>query len=195
MTKYILVGGYVQKGARGGQDFCDAFVKDLPRDSQVLICPFARPEDAWQNSFEERRNFFLKFIDREDLSYENAQPEIFSKQCRESSAIFFMGGDSEARLMKYATKDTSWMSKKVLENKTLAGTSAGAYALSRYYYDITDYTIKSGLGLAKVKSIVHCFSAEYSNVNWQQAHEALVHYKEQLPVWCLKEGEFKILEA
>ncbi len=191
MTKYFLVGGYPKKGNRGGKDFCEAFLLDLPENSEVLICSFAREKREWKKSCEEMTAFFALHIPNKKFQFANANIENFSEQVQKANAIFFRGGDDK-KLFEILQQDTSW--QNFLHNKNIAGTSAGADILSEYYYDITQNSIQKGLGLAKVKVIPHFESEEY-NVEWERAKKELENFHAELPTWCLHEGEFKILAS
>lgn len=191
MTQYFLIGGYPKKGNNAGRDFCEAFLSNLPENSLVLICSFAREESEWENSYQEMSQFFTLHLPHKKLRFENTNVENFSEQISRARAIFFRGGD-DAKLFKCLRKAGEW--QQSLENKNVAGTSAGADVLSQYYYDITDGTIKEGLGLAKVKVIPHFESTEY-NVDWQQAQAKLENFHPELSTWCLREGEFNKIQA
>lgn len=190
MTKYFLIGGYPKKGSRGGKDFCQAFLLDLPENASVLICSFAREKNEWQNSCEEMAKFFTQHVPQKNFHFVNADIENFSEQVQASRAIFFRGGD-EKKLLACLQENTSW--QNFLENKNIAGTSAGSDVLSQYYYDITENNIKEGLGLVKVKVIPHFESSEYT-VDWQDAQSQLKNFHEELPAWCLREGEYAVFE-
>jgi hypothetical protein len=82
-----------------------------------------------------------------------------------------------------------------LEGKTVAGTSAGGDALSRYYYGLDDKEMREGLGLVPLKFIPH-FKSDYHGweFDWDKAYNELKAYKEDLPILALAEGQFEIRE-
>lgn len=82
-----------------------------------------------------------------------------------------------------------------LAGKTVAGTSAGADALSKYYYGLDSLEARDGLGLVPVKTIPH-FKSDYHGweFDWDKAEAELKAYKEDLPLVALREGEFKVFQ-
>jgi len=83
--------------------------------------------------------------------------------------------------------------KKDLAGKTIAGSSAGADALSTYYYGLDTREVRSGTGLLPIKMIPH-FKSDYHGweFDWDKAEAELKAYKEDLPIMALREGEFKV---
>ncbi|MDQ5954430.1 MAG: hypothetical protein QG583_358 [Patescibacteria group bacterium] len=187
-TKYILVGGYVQKAEDKGKAFCEELISGIDKKSiKILDCMFARPIEAWEETFEKDKIFFTKYIKNFEL--ELAQIENFTEQVKNSDVIFIRGGHTDP-LINILNKNQSWI--KELEGKTLAGTSAGANVIVKYFYGLNSHVIKEGFGLTSAKVIVHWKSEEY-NVNWDKSLEDLKNYKEELRVYALKEGEFMVI--
>jgi hypothetical protein len=76
---------------------------------------------------------------------------------------------------------------ELFSGKVVAGSSAGAYALSRYYV-----SIKGGLG--RGLDIVSCkVMAHYTDERISELEE-LKNYGEDLTLYALKEGEYVIIE-
>jgi peptidase E len=189
MTKYILIGGYLQKASDGGQAFVEEFVKDFQDRTtvRVLDCIFADPVQA-EVKFQEDKERMSKFVP--NLQMELADPKNFLEQVRVSDAIFFRGGDTDT-LISTLKECGDWVSS--LEGKTVAGTSAGAMALAKYSHALIKDRLTEGLGLVPVKVIAH-WKSEIYEVDWEQALENLTNHKEDLPVYTLKEGEYVVLE-
>jgi peptidase E len=187
MTKYILVGGYWTKGENEGQNFALELVKGFDRPVKILDCIFADSEQA-DNKFLEDKERFSKFISNFEL--ELATEDRFKTQIETADIVFFRGGDTEA-LINTLKKCGDWQSK--LEGKTVAGTSAGAMALAKYSHALTQNKLIEGFGLVPVKVIAH-WQSELYEVEWQKALAGLKAYKEDLPIYTLKEGEYKVFE-
>ncbi len=191
MTKYILVGGYIKKTEDGGKAFCEELVKglNLSRPVKILDCMFARPAESWQEKLKEDQELFSKYISNFEL--ELADVSKFVEQVKSSDVIFLRGGHTVA-LMEALNKNSDWM--KYLDGKTVAGTSAGMDAISKYAYDIDTLELADGLGLLQVKSIPH-WRSDYNspNVDWDNALKLLKEYKEDLPIYTLGEGEFVVI--
>ncbi len=194
MTKYILVGGYVHKAQDEGKAFCEELIKGINKKPiKILDCMFARKKEDWQDSIDRDNIFFSKFI--KDFELELADPNNFTEQVKNSDVIYLRGGYTSP-LMEALSKDKSWI--KELDGKVLAGTSAGADAIAKYYTVLKTHRVGDGLGLLPVKFIPH-WKSDYSDdevrdINWDEELEKLKKYKEDLPMYTLTEGEFKIFE-
>ncbi len=187
--KYILVGGYIQKAEDGGKAFCEELVKSVDKKPiKILGCMFARPREVWKETLEKDKKFFNKYIKNFEL--ELAQIENFTEQVKNSDVIFIRGGHTDP-LINILNKNQNWI--KELEGKTLAGTSAGANVIAKYFYGLNSHVVKEGFGLTSVKVIVHWKSEEYI-LDWDKSLEDLRNYKEKLPVYALKEGEFMVIK-
>ena len=192
MTKYILVGGYIHKALDGGKAFCEEMIKGLDKKPiKILDCMFARNLEDWESGLEKDKEFFNKFIT--DFELELADPDKFTEQVKNSDIIYLKGGYTR-KIMELLTKDLGWI--KELDGKVLAGTSAGADAIAKYYVVLTTKRVDDGLGLLPVKFIPH-WNSDYSDdeakdINWEDELSKLKEYKEDIPVYTLKEGEFKV---
>lgn len=192
MTKFILVGGYIQKGTEGGRAFAEELVKGFVEPVKILDCMFARPPEAWQSTFEADKEFFGRVLPAKKLQFVLADPDQFLAQVAGADAIFLRGGRTDD-LLKLLAHAPDWV--KNLKGKTVAGTSAGADALATYFYSLDDLKLGDGLGLVSVKTIPH-FRSDYNapNIDWDKAEAELKAYKDDLPLVTLREGEFKVFE-
>ncbi len=188
MTKYILVGGYPHKTEDGGRKFFQSLLENHTEPVKLLECLFARPEDDWEESFLQDKNKLQTLGLGIGVDMKCATEANFLEEVKWADAIYFRGGDID--LVNVLAKYKGW--ENLLEDKTVAGSSMGAYMLSEYYYDITSLDIKSGLGLVDVKVVVHFNSSEY-NVDWEKASIELREYKKDLPSFDLREGEFTVI--
>lgn len=192
MTKYILVGGYLHKAKDGGRAFCEELVKDfnLNRPIIILNCLFARPENFWDDKIKENEKFFSKYINSFKLIL--ADPKKFAEQVKNSDVIFLQGGYAES-LMQLLSESGDWI--KELEGKTIAGTSAGAEVIAKYYYVYEATRVGNGLNLLPIKFMSHWRSKidEYNSINWDKAFQELKDYQEDFPIYNLAEGEFVVL--
>jgi len=125
------------------------------------------------------------------LEFELADPENFTEQVKWADAIYIRGGSAEDYVLDLFRKNSNWI--KELDGKTLAGSSAGADIISKYYYDLDNLKFNEGLGLLPIKVLVH-YQSDYNapNIDWDKSYEELKNYKEDLPITTLKEGEYKI---
>lgn len=192
MTKYILVGGYPYKAKDGGKAMCNEAVAGFSEPVKILICLFARQSEQWDKLYEENKRFFIKNLSKIKLDFTLAAERDFENQIKDSNLLYFNGGDT-AELMGRLGKVSEWL--RVLEGKSVMGSSAGADILSTYNYDIEFFRCADGLGLVPVKTIVHYEVSNYTPpVGWGAAYNEIERYKEELPIWALHEGEYKVMQ-
>lgn len=189
-TKIILVGGYPRKAADGGKAFCEELVAGCAEPVKILDCLFARPAENWEKAYREDKEFFERHLPGKRLEVILAQPKTFIEQIRWAHTIYIRGGET-TRLLEILATLPHWTHE--LTGKTLAGSSAGAEALSKYFYYLDTLTMEEGLGLLPIKFIPH-YRSDYNtpNINWDQADIDLQNYKEDLPILKLAEGEFTV---
>mgnify|MGYP001565045257 CR=1 FL=1 len=193
MTRYILVGGYPDKATDKGKAFCEEIIKDFKEPVRILDCIFARPRETWEEVFADDKEFFEKHLPNNKFEIQLADPEKFIRQVKWADAIYFRGGRTTP-LMELLNKSKGWDGE--LDGKTLAGTSAGANMIAKYYYGLDSLELCNGLGLLPIKVIVH-WRSDYNapNINWDKAHSELKNYKEDLPIITLAEGQYEVRTA
>ncbi len=192
MTKYILVGGYVRKAPDGGKAFCEELVRGFSEPVKILDCMFARLQSVWGKTFAEDKEFFANNLLGINIELQLAGLDTFDKQVAWADVIYLRGGSSE-ELVKSLRQHSNWV--QYLDGKTVAGTSAGADALSAYYFGLDSLETRDGIGLVPVKTIPH-FKSDYHGweFDWDKAEAQLKAYKEDLPLVTLQEGEFRVFE-
>lgn len=191
MTKYILVGGYPKRAQDGGKALAEEMVKGFTEPVRFLVCYFARPEDQWEANFTDDKEFFAKELPGTSIEFKIATVKDFIEQLQWANVLYIRGGSMEP-LYERLGKNPGW--EKNLDGKTVAGSSAGAHALTKYNHKLDTPEIGEGLGLLPVKVLVH-YRSDYNapNIDWDAAYEQLKVYKEDLPLYTLAEGEFVIL--
>lgn len=191
MTKYILVGGYPHRAADGGKAFAEELVKGCTQPVKILDCLFARPQEKWPAAFEQDKEFFGRHLPDTKIEIELADPKNFIDQVKWADAVYIRGGQNELLLIELLKQSPNL--KEALEGKTFAGSSAGANAISKYYYGLDDLTFEKGLGLLQIKIIVH-WQSNYNapNINWDEASTGMKAYGDTSPLYTLKEGEFVV---
>lgn len=194
MIKYILNSGGIRNNPEGGKKFFAEAVKGLGNNPRILICLFAYPREYWEKKFDEIKNQSLY---PEDISpiFDLAFPDKFENQIKNSDIIYMYGGDDH--LLKY------WLSKfdisKIWEGKVVATNSASSSALAVNFWTCDWRENMDGFGILPIKFIAHFESSFGSDdprglIDWDKAYEELKNYKEDLPIYALKEGEFVIFE-
>jgi len=208
MTRFILLGG-IQENADKTKLGHEVF-KGFRRHVNFLVCLFARNKnnEDWTRLFEENKNFFRAIMPDSALqiSFILASEANFAEQVKNANIIYFSGGDAIPLYSAMARVGQAW--KDLIVGKTLVGTSASTDMLSKYNYDVQQDGLDDGLGLANVKTIVHYRAGEdyaaahpdadntyyVPKIGWDEALKRLQSYKENLPVYALKEGQFVVVE-
>jgi len=194
MTKYILNSGGIRKNIEGGKRFFAEAVKGLGDNPKILICLFAFPRERWEGKIEEvkQKNLYPANI---TPHFELAFPDKFEEQVKNSDVIYIYGGDDH--LLQY------WFRKfnvpKIWEGKVVATGSASSNMLSKYFWTCDWRGCMDGFGILPIKFLPH-FKSSYGGddlrgpIDWQKALLELKEYKEDLPIYALEEGEFKVFE-
>lgn len=157
-TKFILNGGTV-KDTPNNPEFYREILKDAPQNAKVLIVPFAKETERIAITTERERNELDKHKWQEKLNFVIANEENFIEQVKSSDVIYFQGGTS-LKLLETLKKFPQL--KNILKGKTVAGESAGANVLCKFFFSPRSNSISEGLDLLPVKLIPH-YKDEYKN--------------------------------
>jgi len=189
MTKYILIGGYPRKALDGGKALAEEMFKGFNEPIKLLVCYFARPKLQWKLNAIEDHLFFGNHLKGKKIEFQIAKVETFIEQLRWANTIYIRGGRTK-KLFGLLKQCKDW--EKELIGKTLAGSSAGAIAISKYSYNLDNLELENGLGLLPVKVLVHYLSSYNTpNIYWDKAYKELQEYGDRtLPIYALKEGEY-----
>ena len=191
MTKYILVGGYPYKATDGGKAFAEALTEGKPQPVKLLECLFARPPENWQKAFAQNKEFFEHILPNKKLDIRLAEIKKFAEQVRWADSVYIRGGENE-RLLPILKQNKVWRNE--LDGKTLAGSSAGANALSKYFCGLDDPVLGEGLGIVPVKVLVH-YRSDYNspNIDWDKAEAELKAKDPSFRFLPLAEGQFEVI--
>ncbi len=160
-TKYILHGGFTPKNKNeNNEDFYKEILKDAPEGAKILIVPFAKDIDRIPVSVARVTAEFNKNKWQEKFDFEVANEESFIKQIESSNVIYFQGGKT-LKLLEVLKKFSNL--KKMFEGKIIAGESAGANVLGKFFYSPSANGVFEGLGLLPIKVIPH-YSLKYRDV-------------------------------
>ena len=151
-TKFILHGGYAGRSNPSNDDFFKEILKDTPKNIKILLVYFTEDESDFSRVQEEDISQFEKNKGAKNLTFEIASTESFSQQIAQSDIIYLHGGKT-LKLLEALKKWPNF--REFLNGKIVAGESAGAYALSSYFYSKTEGGLFKGLGFVPVKIICH----------------------------------------
>ena len=120
------------------------------------------------------------------LSVTIAEAAKLAEQIRQAEVVYMVGGDTATLVSALRAVPNI---TELLIGKTLAGSSAGAYALVKYYRDNDTAKLGEGLGLLNIKVFAHFSPSVLPEYN------ELAQYQENLPIIALPEGEWVRLES
>jgi len=152
-TKFILHGGF-QKGKtdEDNRDFYTEILKGVSERATVLLVPFAKDFERRPASISKVRAEFEHVKSTRKLAFEIANEKDFIEQIRLADVVYFHGGISEKLLETLSGYPEL---EKAVQGKVVAGESAGANVLGRFFYSPYANSVFEGLGVLPIKIIPH----------------------------------------
>ncbi len=129
MTKYILHGGFTRPDNELNRTFYEEIARDVPDGGTILLCYFASQSDDNTEKFTEDSRRLREQSRGKNFIFLLADEVGFSDQLKQADALYIRGGSTPrllGALKKYPNLEEN------LNSKTIAGSSAGAYAIGRY---------------------------------------------------------------
>lgn len=199
-TRFILVGGYLSHAGDGGASFYRELIAPYGKGVKVLVCAFARDAEAWPSILAHEQNQLEHHTPEMSAQVMLATATNFKNQVESTDVLIFRGGDTD-RLLKALEGDGDW--HRDLGQKTLAGSSAGAYVLASKYVKLgRTPEVRNGLGLVDVLAVAHYRSGTFPQESAFSSHDAywdevdrLINQTKCMNVLRLSEGEYAIIEA
>ncbi len=183
MTTFILHGGNTSDNNPLNKEFFKAIVDATPSHGRVLLVYFSREQKDYGRLFAQD-TATMKSLGGTSLSFDLADEKTFDEQVRQANSIYLRGGDPH-RLLGILKNHPSF--KNDVRGKTIAGSSAGAYALAQYYYSNSEDDFFDGLGLVPLKVMCH-----YADEKQSIANE-FNQYGESLKLIRLRNCEYTII--
>lgn len=197
MTKYVLNSGGIKNNPRLKKQFHQELVKGLGETPAFLLCNFAQGREYWEAKFQAYSDAIAEDMpDGVVPKFTLATPDSFVTQCKQTDIIYFHGGDDH--LLTY------WMSQfdvaDIFKGKVVATNSASSDMLATHYWTSDWRQCADGLAVLPIKFIPHYRSKPKIGdprepINWQKAYDELQACGDtSLPVYALKEGEYRVFE-
>lgn len=188
MTKYILHGGETKVYNESNKKFFFECT-NLPQTPVKILCIyFAKTTGSIEEAFEfAKKKFTEAAAPLKEFTFVLADEnlEILRKQIQDADVVYIHGGDTD--VLKEKLRPLIDFAE-LIAGKTVAGSSAGAYVLSRYYFSNSKRVIGEGFGVLAIKMFAH-WSEE------KQPQRALLEeFGEELPVYLVPETEFVVIE-
>jgi len=183
-TKYILHGGFVPQQIPEDDVFYTEILKNAGAHPKILLVYFAKEDDRIPKNRDEDVVQFKENKGEQSLSFEVANENDFPEQVQKVDIVYLHGGRS-SKIIETLSRFPNL--RQMFEGKIVVGDSAGANALSSYYYDNHDKRISDGLAILPIKLFCH-----YSK-DWETALHELEKYHPDLEVLALADYQTKIL--
>jgi len=187
MTKFILHGGFTKRENDSNRAFFKELIADVPDGGSVLMVYFASREDDSTESFEQHKSQIRAEAGDKNINFEYATQGDFVAQVEKADAIFINGGSTNKLL---AVLRTYVDIKPLLEGKTVAGSSAGAYAASTLGSSHSEDALREGMGWAPLRVICHFESPELPPAPGATA--LLLQSAPELELVTLRDCEWKV---
>ncbi len=191
MTKFILHGGFTRVENEINDAFYAECMKDTREKVMVLLVYFAAREqnDAIESELHHRVQF-AKANPQKEIHYIVATKEGFMDEVRQADVVFINGGSTNKLLSVLRTYENL---EESLLGKTVAGSSAGAYALSSFGTSHDDAVIREGLGFVKIRVVCHFESLKLPPN--QDAVDLLIASNTELPLVYLKDFTWQVFKV
>ncbi len=157
MTKYILHGGHTRIRNEKNKIFFNEITKGLENGANILLIYFAKEKEKHQELYEDDKLNFKDNCGKKELSFILATEENFIEEIKKANAVYMRGGDT-FKLLNFLKKFPEF--NKLIKDKVVAGSSAGAYVLAEYFYTHTLDSVEEGLGILPIKVIAHYSDGE-----------------------------------
>ena len=184
LTKYILHGGNAGEINNDNNSFFREMTLNLDGKIKVLLNYFSRDVGEHKKLAEQDRKILFKISKNKDLEFQVANIKDFEKQLKWMNVMYMRGGITE-KLMKKLKNIKNI--ERFFYGKVIAGSSAGAYALSKYYYGNDSKRLGKGLGIINIKCYCHCKPKDTKIVR------KIMRYKEKLPLILLPNYKMHII--
>ncbi len=163
-TKYILHGGYTNEDNEQNRSYFAEMMNSVPKGGNILLVYFASNIDDVEQKYKKDAARLQSFTTDKQIRTTIATDKNFINEIKDADVIYFRGGDTQ-KLM--ATLDSHPDFLESVQGKTVSGSSAGAYVLSKYYFSNSQHKVKEGYGCipARVachyRSTVHQISSDW----------------------------------
>ncbi len=155
---YILHGGFEREDNELNRSFYQEVLKGVSDNGTLLLVHFASthsPEEVKEtHELQEKR---MQSLTNKHINVEFATEEDFLNQVEHADAIHMRGGHTPKLLS--VLKNYPELAA-MFSNKTISGSSAGAYALAKYGPGHSEEGIREGLGLVPIRLACHYESLE-----------------------------------
>lgn len=193
VTKYILHGGFTRAINEMNRSFYEEIGRSVPDGGTILLCYFASPETEDEQKLDDDRQKIADQAQGKSFKFLLATENDFMQQVKQSDAIYIRGG-STPKLLGILKRYPDF--RNCLARKTVAGSSAGAYAIGLYspfHDDESGGVVREGLGLLPLRIVCHFESPDLPPN--PKALLLLQNTASELELVLLRDCEWRVFEA
>lgn len=186
-TKVVLHGGFTRVQNDLNTTFYREMLADTPDDVTILLVYFASEKFDYTDKMHWATGGFAKNAGEKQLIFVEATEEHFLAQVEMADVVYIHGGNTD-RLLETLRKYPSFTT--LLAGKTVAGSSAGAYALATFGSTTDRGEVREGLGVVPVRAVCH-----YESTTLPPNPESVEKLKDTAPeldLVLLKDYESKV---
>lgn len=184
MIKYILHGGNTRESNADNESFFQEIISSAKDETLLLLNYFARKEEDVERCAQEDIKRISEKNAGKNITFEIAHPDNFTEQLSRADIMYMRGGETKKLIQEISKVENI---KKLCEGKVIAGSSAGVYALCKYYWSNDTNELGEGLGLLNLKAICH-----YGPEREIMA-EKLVQHGNSIPLLTLSDHKWIIM--
>jgi peptidase E len=176
MTKFVLHGGFSRRDNELNTQFFEEFARDIKDKGIVLMIFFASREALTiPETFADLSARIAAHASGKQFEFMLATKEDLVEQVKKADALYLHGGSTNKLLSVLRTYPDL---RPSIEGKTVAGSSAGAYAIAAYGASHSESAMREGMGWAPLRVVCHYESTELPPD--PAAVESLMHSHEEL---------------
>ena len=190
MTKFILHGGFTKIKNELNRSYHEELLRNVPEGGTVLLVYFASRSEVTNDDFQKHVTDLRSFSSVQNIQFVQATTEDFLTQFQEADVIH-IGGGSTNKLLAILREYPDLRPFSI--GKTIAGSSAGAYALAQYGASHTEEVVREGLGFVPVRLVCHYQSPDLPPSDASVA--LLEKTAPELEMVYLKDFEWKVFTA
>ncbi len=185
MTKFIIHGGSTGKTNIDNDSFFSEMTREINGKTLILLCYFSRKDNEVDKCFDQDKQRLIKNSKNKNLIFELAKEKTLRAQLVRANVFYMRGGNTAKLVEKLSqTKNIS----RLLKDKVIAGSSAGAYVLSKHYWENDTGKLGNGLGILNFKMLCHSLRDGRTDIA-----KKLLKYKKDLPLLTLPDYKWIVI--
>lgn len=191
MIKFFLHGWVTSPKTEKNKKFFQETVNQV-NGNKILIVPFSQKNREYENQYEVDKSKFEYHNPDKELEFTMASTDTYTiiEQIKEADLLYFSWGLQEHHLEVLRPIKNL---EELIEWKIVAGNSAWSVIWCQSFFSGDYNRLEDGLWILPIKLMVHWQGKKYDNYN-EERLKKLKNYGEDLPVYCVKEQEYIVLE-